>query len=195
MKFSDFKLETFPCKDDTNVIVFVKDEFGYRPFENIHVKYYGETCSGTINELHIDVNIDREYKSVHFPNNPEEDYIKGLLKRKNHLLKELKEVEEDLGAFNEDWVDFMKYRLLDNTVIRSFFNNNPKGYISIVLPDCVFDLRKHIHYVVDDNSITFINTDYTETKNGLIYVRRGDFIIPFDKIIRVEYIVSTEVKR
>lgn len=89
----------------------------------------------------------------------------------------------------------MKYRLLDNNVIRNFFKNNPKGYISIILPDCVFDLKKYIYYVVDDNTISFKNTDYTETKNGLIYVRRGDFVIPFDKIIRVEYITSVEVKR
>lgn len=89
----------------------------------------------------------------------------------------------------------MKCRLLDNMIIRRFFTDNPKGCIRIVLPDCVFELKKHIYYIVDDNSITFKNTDFTETKNGLIYIRRGDFVVPFDKIIRVEYITSCDVKR
>lgn len=102
MKFSDFKLETLNCKDNTNVIVFVKDEVGYRPFENIRVRYIGETCSGTINELHLDISIEREYNNVHFPNNPEKEFIEGLLDKKSRLVKELKEVEDCLGAFNED---------------------------------------------------------------------------------------------
>lgn len=101
MNFKDLKLESFDCKDDTKVIVYVKDEVGYRPFENIKVHYYDESCSGSINELHIDVNINREYNSHHFPNNPEKKYIEDLLEEKRELKRKLKKIEEDLGYFND----------------------------------------------------------------------------------------------
>ena len=99
MQFNDFKKVFMNCNDDTNVIVFVKDELGYRPFENIKVKYYGKTCSGYLNELHIDVSIEKEYKNIHFPNNPEKEDIESLLEERKAIVERLVELNEELGAF------------------------------------------------------------------------------------------------
>lgn len=86
-------------------------------------------------------------------------------------------------------------RLLEAEILYDFFKENPKGYVSLILDDCVFDITPKIKYVIDSNSISLWNTDYTKTEYGMIKVRRGDFVIPFDSIRRVEYITSTEVKR
>lgn len=78
--------------------------------------------------------------------------------------------------------------MLNYKTIKNFFNEYPEGYIGLVLPDCVFKLTKDIAYSLDMTSITFMDITYTDKKYGNEYVRKGNFMIPFGQIIRVEYI-------
>ena len=103
MKFKDIKKTLADCNDDTDIIIYVKDEFGYRPFENIHAKYYGKICSGYLNELSINVSIETEYKNIHFPNNPTKEEIEELWDKKRMLIEEMKDVDEYLGVFKNDF--------------------------------------------------------------------------------------------
>lgn len=84
--------------------------------------------------------------------------------------------------------------MLNYTRIKKFFKEYPNGYISIVLPDATFKLYQDINYYLDTTSITFKNITYTDKKCGNDYVRKGDFVIPFNQIIRIEYI-QQEVER
>ena len=84
--------------------------------------------------------------------------------------------------------------MLDYPIINSFFEKNPKGFINIVQSDCVFKLTKDIAYFLDESSITFLGIYYTNKIYGNTYSRKGNFMIPFDQILRIEYIKS-EVTR
>ena len=78
--------------------------------------------------------------------------------------------------------------MLNSTVIRKFFKNNPQGHINIVQSDCVFQLYEDIAFSLDETSITLLRISYTDKKCGNYYMRKGDFMIPFNQIIRIEYI-------
>lgn len=78
--------------------------------------------------------------------------------------------------------------MLNYKKIKNFFKTYQTGYIGIVLPDCEFRLYSDVDYYLDETSITFKNITYTDNKCGNSYVRKGDFVIPFDKIVRIEYI-------
>lgn len=78
--------------------------------------------------------------------------------------------------------------MLNYTYIKKFFKNNPKGCINIIQNDCVFKLTNDITYSLDETSITFLGIYYTNKVCGNHYVRKGNFVIPFNQIVRVEYI-------
>ena len=78
--------------------------------------------------------------------------------------------------------------MLNSTVMHKFFKNNPQGHINIVQQDCVFQLYEDISFSLDETSITFINISYTDKNCGNYYMRKGNFMIPFNQIIRIEYI-------
>lgn len=79
--------------------------------------------------------------------------------------------------------------MLNYTKIRKFFENNPKGYIGLIqYDDNNFRLSKDIPFRLDETSITFINITYTKKNCGNEYTRKGNFVLPFQHIIRVEYI-------
>lgn len=78
--------------------------------------------------------------------------------------------------------------MLNYKTIKNFFERYPEGYISLVLPDTEFKLTEGISYSLDMTSITFMDISFTDKKYGNEYVRRGNFMIPFNQIIRVEYI-------
>ena len=78
--------------------------------------------------------------------------------------------------------------MLNYTAIRNFFDNNPEGYINIVQSDCVFKLTSDIGFYLDTTSITLNGIYYTDKNCGNTYNRKGNFMIPFNQILRVEYI-------
>ena len=78
--------------------------------------------------------------------------------------------------------------MLNYTIIRKFFNDYPKGYINIIQTDCVFKLTNDIAFSLDESSITLLGIYYTDKKCGNTYNRKGNFMIPFNQIIRIEYI-------
>lgn len=78
--------------------------------------------------------------------------------------------------------------MLNYKNIKNFFKEYPEGKINLVQSDCVFTLTKEIIFTLDMSSITFIGITYTEKKCGNEYVRKGNFMLPFNQIIRVEYI-------
>jgi len=81
--------------------------------------------------------------------------------------------------------------MLNTKRIKRFFENNPEGHIDLIETDgVIFRLEKDIPYSLDENSITFHNIIYTDKKFGNEYHRRGTFVLPFNGIIRVEYIKS-----
>ena len=82
--------------------------------------------------------------------------------------------------------------MLDYKSIRKFFENHPDGVIRIVQVDCTFDLTKGVDYSLDTNSITFYGISFTRKLYGNHYTRHGTFMIPFQSIIRVEYLSETE---
>ena len=79
--------------------------------------------------------------------------------------------------------------MLNSKRINSFFESNPDGYIELVQFDGNnFRLYDDISYSLDETSITFINITYTEKKYGNSYIKKGNFVLPFRNIIRIEYI-------
>jgi len=50
-------------------------------------------------ELHLDISIHKEYKSIHFPNNLTEEKVIKLNDKRKILLEELDEIEKTLGGF------------------------------------------------------------------------------------------------
>lgn len=78
--------------------------------------------------------------------------------------------------------------MLNSTSIHNFFKNHPKGYINIVQCDGVFRLEEEMAFSLDKTSITFINISYTDRNCGNFYMRKGNFMIPFNQILRIEYI-------
>lgn len=78
--------------------------------------------------------------------------------------------------------------MLNYKTITNFFKEYPEGKINLVQSDCVFALTKEISFTLDMTSITFRGITYTEKKYGNEYVRKGNFMLPFNQIIRVEYI-------
>ena len=83
--------------------------------------------------------------------------------------------------------------MLDYKSIDKFFEHYPDGVIRIVQADEDFDLTKGISYSLDRNSITFYDITFTRKVYGNVYVRKGDFMIPFQSIIRVEYLTKDKV--
>ena len=80
--------------------------------------------------------------------------------------------------------------MLNYTVIKEFFKKNPEGYINIVQVDKVFKLSSDIPYSLDTSSITLLGIYYTDKVCGNSYARKGNFIIPFNQIVRIEYIID-----
>ena len=79
--------------------------------------------------------------------------------------------------------------MLNYTKIKTFFKNCPEGFIELVQMDGNnFRLYKDTPYSLDETSITFMNIIYTTKKYGNEYVKKGNFVLPFNHIIRVEYI-------
>lgn len=78
--------------------------------------------------------------------------------------------------------------MLNYTIMRKFFEDNPKGYINLVQSDCVFKITSDIAYILDETSITLMGIYYTDKNCGNCYNRKGNFMIPFNQILRVEYI-------
>ena len=78
--------------------------------------------------------------------------------------------------------------MLNYSIIKHFFENNPEGCINIVQNDCIFKLKKDITYYLDETSITFLDINYTDKKCGNGYERYGNFMLPFNQIMRIEYI-------
>lgn len=79
--------------------------------------------------------------------------------------------------------------MLNKTRIKNFFNNYPDGFIELVqLDGNNFRLKKGIPYSLDETSITFHNITYTIKKCGNSYIKKGTFILPFNSIIRIEYV-------
>ena len=94
---------------DAELIVYVTDEEGYRPFTNVNLKYYGKTCAGTLNELDLSVNINKEFKSANFPNNKSKEEVFDLLLEYNSVCERELELKEELGAY----VDISLEELMD----------------------------------------------------------------------------------
>lgn len=82
--------------------------------------------------------------------------------------------------------------MLDYKRIKNFFNKHPNGVISIVQVDVCFDLTNDMAFRLDSNSITLFDVYFTRKVYGNEYKRKGDFMIPFQSIIRVEYLTKTE---
>lgn len=80
--------------------------------------------------------------------------------------------------------------MLNYSIIKKFFENNPDGYINIIQSDCVFKLTEEVPYVLDETSITLLGIYYNDKKCGNNYVRKGNFMIPFSQINRIEYITE-----
>ena len=78
--------------------------------------------------------------------------------------------------------------MLNSGRIHKFFKNNPKGYINIIQSDKEFQLYEDVSFSLDETSISFINITYTDKKCGNYYIKKGTFMIPFNQILRVEYI-------
>ena len=92
-------LEDNNVPKDAEIYIYLKDENGYRPFTEIDLNYYGQTCNGYMNELNLDINTNKEFKSPHFPNNLEKEVVEDLLDKKTMLLEELDELNEELGEY------------------------------------------------------------------------------------------------
>ena len=101
MLFKDFK-EILPEIDDyTNILIFVEDENGYRPFENIEVNYTGSMNIDSSNQLHLDVSVHKEFRNIYFPNNLTEEEVEDLVERKIMLNEELEEINHLLGKYDK----------------------------------------------------------------------------------------------
>lgn len=84
------------CKEDTEVVVFVNDEIGYRPFKNITVEVFNKGSS--LECVHLDVDVFKEFRSVHFPNNLSQEEYECLIEKRNMLLEELEDIESELNG-------------------------------------------------------------------------------------------------
>lgn len=84
--------------------------------------------------------------------------------------------------------------MLDYPIINHFFEKYPKGHINIVQSDCVFKLTNDITYFLDESSITFMGIWYTNKLFGNTYSRKGNFMIPFKQVLRIEYIVEEKTR-
>ena len=83
------------CNDDSQIVIFALTEDNkYRPFRNITCNIYNKSAFNE--ELHLDINIFSEYKSIHFPNNPSEETVMFLNDKKQILLEELEDLEEEI---------------------------------------------------------------------------------------------------
>ena len=78
--------------------------------------------------------------------------------------------------------------ILTSSRIKNFFNVHPNGFINIVQSDNLFKLTKDIPFSVDKNSITLINCVFTKYGYGVESIKKGDFMIPFNHILRIEFI-------
>lgn len=86
------------CKNSSEVIVFVETEDKkYRPFRNVEVEIFNPNSDSE--SLHFDVNVNKEYRSIHFPNNLTKDEVHDLKERRQMLIEELNEIDKELGAF------------------------------------------------------------------------------------------------
>ena len=83
--------------------------------------------------------------------------------------------------------------MLDYKRIKRFFDKYPYGTIVIVQVDEKFELTKNVSYTLDRNSIFLKGIYFNRNVYGNNYVRKGDFMIPFQSIIRVEYLTQDEV--
>ncbi|WP_405316241.1 hypothetical protein [Methanobrevibacter sp.] len=83
--------------------------------------------------------------------------------------------------------------MLDYKRIKRFFDKYPYGTIVIVQVDEKFKLTKDVSYTLDSNSIYLKEIYFKKNVYGNSYVRKGDFMIPFQSIIRVEYLTKDEV--
>lgn len=83
--------------------------------------------------------------------------------------------------------------MLNSKGITNFFKNHPDGFIELVQIDGKnFRLYKDVAFSLDESSITFQNIRYTERNCGNYYIKKGNFMLPFNSIIRVEYIEYQE---
>ena len=98
MKVGQLKKILKECRDDANILIFVETENKtYRPFTNIT---YTIRDKDTSNErLQFDISIHREYRNVHFPQNPTEDEINDLRERKKMIMEELEEIKQEMRGF------------------------------------------------------------------------------------------------
>lgn len=99
MKCGDLKQLLSNCKDESDIVIFVnfEEDGKYSPFKNIKGTIFNK---GSFNEeLHLDIGMLTEYQNVHFPNNPTKEEIEDLLEKREMMLEELMEIENELGAF------------------------------------------------------------------------------------------------
>jgi len=98
MNVKKLKKELEQCDGESEIIIFVKSENNvYRPFKNIEMNIFNKD---SFNEsIHLDVSIYKEYKNIHFPNNLKKEDVELLVEKRDMLLEELKEIEEELGEF------------------------------------------------------------------------------------------------
>lgn len=80
--------------------------------------------------------------------------------------------------------------MLDYKRIERFFDKYPYGVIVIVQVDEKFELTKDVSYTLDRNSIFLNGIYFNRNVYGNSYVRKGDFMIPFQSIVRVEYLTQ-----
>jgi hypothetical protein len=86
------------CNDSSEIIVFVKTEDGqYRPFKNITIETFNK--GSTMEQIHFDVSVHKEFKSIHFPKNLDKETVDDLKEKRDMLLEELKEIENELGEY------------------------------------------------------------------------------------------------
>lgn len=86
------------CKPDSEVIIFATTENGvYRPFKNIEANIYNKDSG--MEEIHLDISINREYKNVHFPNNLSKEEVSELKEKRKMLIDELNDIEKQIGDY------------------------------------------------------------------------------------------------
>ena len=98
MKCGHLKQFLTKCNDSSDIIIFVSLEDGrYIPFKNITASIFNKNAFNE--ELHLDIGMLTEYHSCHFPDNPTREEIEDLKEKREMLLEELTEIEEELGEF------------------------------------------------------------------------------------------------
>ena len=100
MKVRELNKYLKECNQDSEIIIFVETENNnYRPFYNISPRIYDKD---SFNEkLHLDISVNTEYKSMHFPNNPSKEEVEDLIERKMMVLEELDEINNELKGFGK----------------------------------------------------------------------------------------------